>query len=123
MKPGTYTVRGTVGPDKSEPVQVDVYQTMLRGIVARFVFRGIDCHFAPRPFSPHPERVSPAKLQLDLQPTARSIAKAALDAAKAAGAEDARQADIARREAEQEAASVEDIVLGGIVRRSMGVSE
>jgi hypothetical protein len=136
MKRGVYTVRGTIGPDKSEPVNVSVmslaadpslrmhYDTSGRvhGDCAAFHFRGLDFVFVPRPRSPYPERLKPQKCPLDLQSTARSIAVAAFKAAIEAAEQDALESDIAAREAEQEGLNIDDIALRGVAGRRMGVA-
>lgn len=133
MKPGIYTVRGAIGPDKSEPVAVRVgplssdpslmayYSAAQRPTMgAWFTFRDVDCVYRPRPMSPHPERIRPERMPLDLQATAKSIAAAAFKAAKKAADE---EADIARREVEQEGLTLDDITLAGIAGRTMGVAQ
>lgn len=121
MKQSSYEVRGTVGDGKTELVTVSVavadYPT------ATFTFRGENYAFRPRHLSPHPERVYPSKVPLDLQSVVKSIAKAAFDAAKKAAEEDARVAALAARDAEQEGMSLDDITMAGVARRTMGVRE
>lgn len=122
MKAGNYTVRGTIGPGKSAPIMAHVYESDGSWFVD-FEYDGVHCTYRPRRLSPHPERIMPVRLLLLVQPTCQSIAREAFKVAREAATEDARQADIVRREAEQDGASVEDIALGGIARRSMGVAQ
>lgn len=123
MMPGDYVVRGAIGPYKSEPVTVRVdpttgpLSTSYYG--ARFTYRGVEYFFRTRPMSPHPERIVPAMVKPDEQATPKSIAAAAFRAAKAAAEQ---EADVVRREKEQEGKDLDDIALTGVARRSMGVS-
>lgn len=133
MKPGIYTVRGAIGPGKSEPVDVNVGSVVadaasrtpsdfeLNRMCAWFNFRGVECVFAPRERSPHPERLRPAKMALDLQSTAKSIAAAAFRAAKEAAEEDARQAALAASDTGDD--DLDSVVLGSIRNRSAGPQE
>ncbi len=121
MKTDIYTVRGTSGPDKTEPVRVAVGDDGAGNWTAAFVFRGISCVYRPRAMSPYPERVQPPRMHMDVQPVTRSIAQAAFAAARKAAQEDARIAEIDSRAATQEHMALDDIALGGIARRSMGV--
>lgn len=121
MKVLAYPVRGTVGDDKTELVTVSV--DVSDQVTATFTFRGAIYIFRPRPLSPHPERVYPGKVPLELQSVVKSIAKAAFDAAKKAAEEDKRVAALAARDAEQEGMSLDDITIAGVTRRTMGVRE
>lgn len=131
MKPGIYTVRGAIGPGKSEPVEVRVYdETQGNGErtpgyqpewVATFRFRDIVCMFRPRPMSPHPERMAPSRMPMDLQSTAKSIAAAAFRAAEEAAEEDARQAALAASDTGDD--DLDSVVLGSIRNRSAGPQE
>lgn len=123
MMLGDYVVRGTIGPYKSEPVTVRVAPTSgplsVAYYVARFTYQGVEYSFRTRPMSPHPERLVPARVKLDEQATPKSIAAAAFRAAKAAAEQ---EADIVRREREQEGKDLDDIALAGVAHRSMGAS-
>lgn len=122
MKPGTYTVRGTSGPGKTGPVEVRVYQSDGCTFVS-FDYEGDRYDYRPRQMSPHPERLMPKRVPLDVQPTATSIAREAIKAAKLAAAVAQQEAENDARDRAQEGMSLDDIVVGGVSARSMGVSE
>ena len=122
MKVGTYSVRGTVGPGRTEPVSVNVYQSE-GSWFADFTYEGDLYSYRPRLLSPHPERLFPKRVLIGVQPTVTSIAREAFRAAEEASKEAAREADLAARDAAQDGMSLDDIALGGITRRSMGVSQ
>lgn len=122
VKAGVYTVRGAEGPGRTAPVEVHVYQSD-ECWFADFVYEGEHFCYRPRPLSPHPERIIPKRVQIGIQPTAASVAREAFKAAKVAAAEDAREAEIEARDAAQEGAPLDDIVMGAIARRSMGVPQ
>lgn len=90
---------------------------------AGFEYEGERFSYRPRPMSPHPERIIPKRVQIGIQPTAASVAREAFKAAKAAAAEVAREAEIEERDAAQEGVPLDDIVMGAIARRSMGVPQ
>lgn len=122
MKAGTYTVRGVVGPSRTEPVAVNVYESQ-GAWFADFDYEGERYSYRPRLMSATPERLTPKRVLIGVQPTVTSIAREAFKAAKVAAQEDARATEIAARDAAQEDMSLDDIALGGIARRSMGVSQ
>ena len=122
VKSGNYAVRGTEGPARTTPVDVQVYQSE-GSWFADFEYEGERFCYRPRLLSPHPERIFPKRVRIGVQPTATSIAREAFKAAKEASAEDARSAEIATRDAAQEGAALDDIVMGAIARRSMGVPQ
>lgn len=123
MKPGNYTVRGTSGPDRTEPVEVMVFRHLDEKMYCGFEFRGVMFVYRPRFASPHPERLNPAKVPLDVQPTATSIAREAFKAAKEAAAAAQQEAENDARDKAQEGMSLDDIVMSGVSARSMGVAE
>lgn len=122
MKAGVYAVRGTIGPSRTVPIQVHVYESE-GSWFADFDYEGVRCSYRPRRLSPHPERIAPPRLLLNIQPTCQSIAREAFRVARDAAAEDAHEADLARREQEQESMSLDDVTLVGIAGRTMGVAQ
>lgn len=122
LKQGTYAVRGTIGPSRTAPVMASVYESDGSWFVG-FDYEGAAFTYKPRVLSPHPERLAPKRVALDVQPTATSIAREALKAARAAFDEEARASALAEQDNRQEGASLDDIVLGGIAARSMGVAQ
>lgn len=122
MKAGTYSVRGVVGPGRTAPVTVNVYQSEGQWF-ADFTYDGDFYSYRPRLLSPHPERLFPKRVTIDVQPTATSIAREAFRAAEVAAKEAAREADLAAKDAAQDDMSLDDIALGAIARRSMGVAQ
>ena len=121
-KPGNYTVRGTSGPGKTEPVEAMVFLHLDGKTHCGFTFRGTVFVYRPRFASPHPERVEPRRAPIGIQAEATSIAREAFKAAKEAAAVAQREAENDARDRAQEGMSLDDIVLGGVSARSMGVA-
>lgn len=122
LKQGTYAVRGTIGPSRTAPVMASVYESDGSWYVG-FDYNGAAFTYRPRALSPHPERLAPKRVALDVQPTATSIAREALRAAQAAFDEDARVSALVAKDEHQDNMTLDDIVLGGIAARSMGVAQ
>lgn len=123
MKPGNYTVRGTSGPDKTEPVEVMVFRHLDEKVYCGFTFRDTVFVYRPRFASPHPERVEPKRVLIGIQSEATSIAREAFRAAKEAATVAKQEAENEARDRAQEGMSLDDIVVGGVSARSMGVVE